>query len=75
MRSFFATLVAFEYSLWRAVRSGVHHGLEYGEGLEVGVADVTKTVRTLREEENQWSSWGGEGLTGGGVTMKEWSGA
>ena len=31
-------------------------------------------MRTLREEENQWSSWGGAGLMGGGGTTNEWSG-
>ena len=49
--------------------------MECGEGLEVGVADLTKAVRTLREEENQWSSWGAEGWTGGGGTVNKRSGA
>lgn len=68
-------LAALEYSLWRVVRRGVQKGLECGEGFESGVADLIRAVRTLREEENQWSSWEGEGLTGGGKTIKERSGA
>ena len=71
MRDFFTTLVALEYSLRRAVRRGVHQGLEWGEDLEVGVTDLIRAVRRLREEENQWSSWGGEGLVGGGGTMNK----
>ena len=73
MRDFFTTLVTLEYSLWRAVRRGVDQGLECGEGLEVGVSDLIRARRTLREE-NQWSNWGGEGLMGGGGTIDEWSG-
>ena len=72
---FFATLVVLEYALQRAVRRGVHQGLEGGEGLEVGVSDLTQAMRTLREEENQGSSWGGEGLVGGGGTTNELGGA
>lgn len=45
--------------------------MECGEGFEVGVTDLTRAVRTLREVENQWSIWGGEGLMDGGRTIKE----
>ena len=69
------TLIVVAYSLRRAVRRGVHHGLECGEGFEFGVTDLTKAVRLLMEEENQWSSCWGEGLTEGGGTMKERRGA
>ena len=69
------TLVTLEYSLRRAVRRGVPQGLKCGEGFEVGVTDLIMAVRTLREEGNQWSSWGGDELMGGGGKMNERSGA
>ena len=57
------------------MRWGGHQGLECGERFEVGVTDLTRAVRTLTEERNQWSSWRGEGLMGGGGTVKERRGA
>ena len=64
---------AFVNSFRRVVRSGVHHALDLGEGRERGVVASIAAVRAERAEENHWSSWIGEGATGGGGTSQSLS--
>jgi len=53
-------------SLRRVVRRGVHQGLDFWEGRERGAVASIIVVRAVRAEENHWSSWLGEGVSGGG---------
>jgi len=48
------------------VRRGVHQALDLGEGREQGVLSLIAVVTAERAEENYWSSWVGEGISGGG---------
>jgi len=48
------------------VSSGVHQARDLGEGRECGVLSSIVVVGSERAEENQWSSWLGEGVLGGG---------
>ena len=49
MWCFFANLQALAYSLFRAVRAGVHQGFDLREGREVGVWRLIVTMRVSRE--------------------------
>ena len=55
-------------SFRRVVRSGVHQAFDFGEGRELGVSFSIVVVSGERAEENNWSSWLGEGVSGGGGT-------
>ena len=48
------------------MRSGVHQALDFGEGREWGVLSSIIAVSAERAEENHWTSWLGEGVSGGG---------
>jgi len=48
------------------VRRGVHQALDLEEGPEWGVSFSITPVSLERAEENHWSSWLGEGASGGG---------
>ena len=61
-----ATRVAFANSFRRVVRSGVHQALDFAEGRERGAVASTIFVSAERAEENHWSSWFGEAVSGGG---------
>ena len=58
--------MALWYSLRSAVSRGVHQGLNRREGRERGVSSNRRAVREFSEDENQASSWGGEGCEGAG---------
>ena len=66
--SLLALRVAFGNSFWSVVRSGVHQGLDLGEGRERGRGTSIVVVSAERAEENDWSSWLGEGVLGAGGT-------
>jgi len=57
--------VAFVNSLRRAVRRGVHQGLDLWEGRERGAVASIVVVRAARAVENHWLSWLGEGASEG----------
>jgi len=61
-----AMRVAFVNSLPRGVRRVVHQGLDLGEALGRGAMASIVVVWVVREEENYWSSWLGEGVSAGG---------
>ena len=63
---FFANLQGLAYSLRRAVRAGVHQGLDLGEGCEVEVWERIVAMRVSRVRKNHASSWSGEGGEGPG---------
>jgi len=65
VQSFLAVRVVFVNSFQRVVRSGVHQALDFGEGCERGAVALIVVVRAERAEENHWSSWLGEGVSGG----------
>jgi len=65
--------VAFVNSFRRVVRSGVHQASDLGEGRERGAVASIVDVTGARAEENYWSSWLGEGVSGGGGTSHSWS--
>jgi len=48
------------------VSRGVHQALDFGEGRERGVSFSIVVESAERAEENHWSSWFGEGASGGG---------
>jgi len=60
--------VAFENSFRRVVRSKVHQALDLGEGREQGAVASIFAMSAERAQENHWSSWLGEGVSGGGGT-------
>ena len=65
---FFMVHTALWHSLRSVVRRGVLQGLDLWEGREKGVSFSKRVVRALSEEENQSSSWDGDGRGGeGGV--------
>jgi len=70
VRSFLALRVAFVNSFQRVVRSGVHQAFDFGEGRQRGVSISIVVVSAERAEENNWSSWLGEGVSGGGETSQ-----
>jgi len=53
-------------SFRRAVRSGVHQALDLGEGRDRSAVFSITAVSVERTEENHWSNWLGEGVSGGG---------
>ena len=53
-------------SFRRVVRSGVHQALDFGEGRDRGAVFSITAVSVERAEENHWSSWLGEGVSGRG---------
>jgi len=53
-------------SFRRVVRRGVHQALDHGDGREWGTVASIAIVSVERAEENHWSSWLGEGVSGGG---------
>ena len=53
-------------SFLRVVRRGVHQLFDLGDGRERGAVVSTTVVSAKRAEENHWSSWLGEGVSGGG---------
>jgi len=61
---------AFVNSFRRVVRSGVHQALDFGEGRERGAVASIAVVSAERAEENHWSSWLGEYVSGGGGTSQ-----
>jgi len=63
--AFLAVRVAFVNSLRKVVRRGVHQGLDLREGRERGAVASIVVVRAVRAEENHWSSWMEEGVSGG----------
>lgn len=67
---FFMACKAQLYSLPSFVKRGDHHGLDLGEVRESGVTSSSRAVREFREEENHWSSCGGEGRAGAGGVRK-----
>ena len=67
---FFMVGMALRYSLHSAVRRGVHHGLDLGEGQENGVTSSSRAVREFRQEENHLLSWAGEGRARAGGVRK-----
>ena len=58
--------MALWYSLHRAVRRGVHQGLDLWEGRERGVSSSKRAVREFSEDEKHSSSWVGDGREGAG---------
>ena len=64
MRSFLALRLVFANCFHKMVRSGVQRGWDFGEGGERGVIASIVVVRAERAEENHWSSWLGEGVSG-----------
>ena len=62
--------VALLYSFLSAVRRGVHHGLDLGEGRDRGVTSSRVAIRESREEKNHSLIWAGEGLAGAGGMRK-----
>jgi len=55
-------------SLQRVVRGEMHQRLHLGKGHERGGEASMIVVRAEKAEESHWSSWLGEGASGGGVT-------
>jgi len=53
-------------SFCRAVRSGVPQALDLGDGRDRGAVVSIAAVSAARAEENHWSGWLGEGVSGGG---------
>jgi len=53
-------------SFLRVVRSGVHQALDLGDGRDRGEVFSITAVSVERAEENHWSNWLGEGVSGGG---------
>jgi len=50
----------------RVVRRGVHQLFDLGDGRERGAVVSITVVSAERAEENNWSSWLGDGVSGGG---------
>ena len=50
----------------RVVRRGVHQLFDFGDGRERGAVVSITVVSAETAEENHWSSWLGEGVSGGG---------
>jgi len=71
--SFLALWVAFVNSFRRGLRSRVHQALDLGDGREWGAVACIVAVSADRTKENHWSSWLGEGASGGGVTCQSLS--
>jgi len=61
-----AERVSFVNSFQRVLRRGVHQGWDLWEGREWGAVASIVAVRVERAEENHWSSWVGEGVSGRG---------
>jgi len=66
VRRSLAERVAFENSWRSVVRRGVHQGLDLRQAQERGGMPSFFGVRAVRPDENQWSSWLGEGVSGRG---------
>ena len=62
--------VAFVNSFRRVVRSGIHQALDLGDGRDQGAVVSIVVVSAARAEENQWLSWLGDGVLGGGGTSQ-----
>jgi len=52
------------------VRSGVHQALDLWDGRERGAVASILVVSVDRAEEDHWSSWVGEGVSGAGGTSQ-----
>jgi len=50
----------------RVVKNGVHQLFNLGDGRARGPVASTTAVSVERAEVNHWSSWLGEGVSGGG---------
>ena len=70
-RCFFMVHMALWYSLRNVVGSGDHQGLALRDGRERGVFSSKRAVRELSEDENQVSSWDGDGCEGAGGTQND----
>jgi len=68
VRFFLAKGVACVNPFRKAVRRGVYQGLDLREGRKRGAMASIDVVSTVRAEENHWSSWSGEEVSGGGGT-------
>ena len=57
-------------SFRRVVRSGVHQALDLGDGRDRGAVVSIVVVSAERAEENHWSTWLGDGVSGRGGTSQ-----
>jgi len=65
-----AALAALWYSLRRIDRWGVHHGLEWWEGLDTDVCSLRRATRRFSDSDIHSSSCGGVGHGGADGTLK-----
>jgi len=73
VRCFRGLRVPFVNSLRTEVRRGVPEGLHVGKGREWGAEASNIVVSVERVEANHWSSWLGEGASGGNGTNQSLS--